>query len=514
MCPSCYATYVVPLGLAGEFGYAEHEGLGCHFAPGRAKALLLARAMDELRAYFAQRVDVKPCPGTEGSTAADGIKWFLAGGDIMACEACYEDTVRAAPATEARWVSTPQAADQVWSCDMNLAVLQRMYFKLEWDEWLALARRRTAAPECQGADVRADSRPWYTTRRPVQGFIICETCYLSFVLGSGFEHEFVPEDLSANPSAEVSCDMGIPCVQIPWVAASGRGGFDVFHTAVSEVFASTIRVVSGGDAPLFYAIDPALDFDICERCCHGMFTPLGMAQFLQQRPPGPRACDTCPGTARGTQYMLKVLEMLNTGVWTTFSAFVRKLASIPVCPGRKIIENGRWYGWSRLKICPDCWENFASDTSLASQVQGRDELVKDLVICSLYSPRMRALWSEACVSGDLESLLQFADSRGMMYVNTIMEADRLQTMMVIDAANAAMQGVHSVQYQGMHNMSVLMGTTGNTEYGNSSLGWFQTSAGATAAQLGLSSQQGWAKANSVDRHMEIALLRAKWTEVE
>ena len=91
--------------------------------------------------------------------------------------------------------------------------------------------------------------------------------------------------------------------------------------------------------------------------------------------------------------------------------YALEFASLPLCPRDEDAQNRRWYGWKDCTICPACYHEFARGTALAPRMQLKGETAPVSLMCEMYSPRMRALYVEACAKGDPAELLKASRKR-------------------------------------------------------------------------------------------------------
>jgi hypothetical protein len=136
---------------------------------------------------------------------------------------------------------------------------------------------------------------------------------------------------------------------------------------------------------------------------------------------------------------------------------------------------------------------------------------------------MRNMWLAACAAGPpgspesekaLDEFRAFGTKRVQVYNATIPHIEVIQSMMAMKRMQAMQQGQLSLMYQGMNGMSSIMGTTDGNWHGNSSVGYYETEHGVTAANMMNNMHSGMADANKMSDWMQMAQLKATWMEVE
>ncbi|WOO79904.1 uncharacterized protein LOC62_02G003418 [Vanrija pseudolonga] len=507
LCTHCHATRVSGSSLAASFVQLQTKG-SCAFTTPRLKALLAAAARSSpsvLTEFVARRHAIGKC--TAASTES-GYHVPSAPG-LAACEACYQDVVLASPFAS-NFAPTPKAG----SCAFALPAIQRAFITLSetvdgWTEFLDSASRRLLLPRaCTGASVPSHGTKWYTTKQAIHGLVLCEGCHADHVAYTRYGAEFVPYPSAAGQNW--SCDFH-GATRAAWTFAVQHGEFADWWRA-----AERISLARPCDATLhvdeWYGLAGA-DMDLCA-AHHAVVEVMGLGRYFSPRSPGQsRACDLSDGAQRVDHWTTLLLEALATGVWAPLAEHARVLSTLPLCPRRKALENATWYGWPELLICPDCWVSFASGTALASLVPLCGFHRTERAICSLYSDTMREAWTNACISGDVASLLGYSASRAQVYWATIPRIEMIIANAQRQQRARMVAGRMSNQYGLMQGLTLANGTLpthASGQYGGGSLGWHQTPYGATAA--GYEQQMGPPFVSGGKE--EVAFLETEWQKVE
>ncbi|KAL1839250.1 hypothetical protein VTK73DRAFT_4090 [Phialemonium thermophilum] len=136
-------------------------------------------------------------------------------------------------------------------------------------------------------------------------------------------------------------------------------------------------------------------------------------------------------------------------------------------------------------------------------------------ICSFYSPRMRALWREACASGDLDGFLTAATDRVRVWCETVPVRDTLLARQKMLQQQAMTQALAGVAFQGMENVTMASSAQSGTGmlFGGGTLGWHPTMYGAEAAQANQAMLGGFAQALDGNVWTTMAALEERWKAV-
>ncbi|WOO81673.1 uncharacterized protein LOC62_03G005197 [Vanrija pseudolonga] len=329
--------------------------------------------------------------------------------------------------------------------------------------------------------------------------VICQGCFDNLFACTPFEHEMIPYTVPANGN-DFSCDTHHATLSNAMLmAVYMTGNFNTFwNTAAAHLATLTKQLPK-----TFYTLSgPPSNFDVCETCLLGYVVPLGMQGFFVQQP-NAASCDMCPEAPRRRAFHVRMLDAYLQTNFRPFGAFARKIAQYPACPRREPRKNGTWYAISpTCHVCPECWINWASITPLGKTTNIQPIQKSESIICCLWSPRMRNLW----LAGDLADFKTFAAHREQVYIKTWLKFKMDLEMNTIKAAQAASMGVNGVILAGSY------ATAGATQYGNSSIGWYDSSAQASGQQMIKQSNQMWSEvAQGNTGHAALIQL---WTTVE
>jgi hypothetical protein len=290
----------------------------------------------------------------------------------------------------------------------------------------------------------------------------------------------------------------------------------------------------------------AEEFDVCAAHFAGYFEAWGQDGFLQPAKstgsPNLYLCNLNPNTGRYLQFMHKLYEAGQEGVWSRYEDAVRKYATIPECARREHVPNRRWYGWLDCLICPDCFEAVnegvqgpesilqdgstrglgqAAQTPAAAPKHGlvqtmdvHNEIIEEIRMCCMYSPRMRQKYAEAAALNDPSKLLEFSRERHAVYARTVPNIKMLRGIQDMQMMSAMTAGMASLMHQGAGNIQSIAGATDGHLHGNSQIGWYDTENGATSAKLFNEMNAGFAAAGAGGPWMQIFHLTAEWEKWE
>jgi hypothetical protein len=485
--------------------------------------------MTAMKDFIARRLTIPACKKT--SVGTDGVKWFsfVHNGHWPVCEACHEDLVLGSPFTDHIAPLTEEHGATVrWTCTLSFEYIARALAVLSaradraaaWQELLAAVDRRARLPECEGREVQATRCNWY---RPARGeaanLDFCEACFLDKLgmtpLGARFAE--TGEDFMEKLRMRF-CDMQLinvrECIHV--CRTKGLGG-EALMKALAKIAASPRCFRNLGiDNGKFYnfAGGAAANFGICEGCFAGIVAPHDVDAFFATQPKlveGSAWCAFNPSVTRFDGLISHWAEATETGVWSAYETWVRKYASLPVCPNFNLAAKRNWHGWHDLPICQECFETVAEGTSLAPTMELRDAQIEEERLCALYSDRMRAKYKEACEAGDAAGLRAYNKHRMETYYRTVPRCKMLAEQQKMQAMLGMSQMMLSMSYQHANAMSDWVSPS-KYEYGNSSVGYHSSQYGVESAKAWDEGQATLARANGPLAEAEY--LSGIWKAVE
>lgn len=446
ICARCYEDHLAGTRLENDFrGRLLDDGKprACHFASSpRVVEHLLPRALsegrtDDLVAFLRRRGDIPDCRGQAGVPGREAQRWFRprnnAVPNMVVCEACFEDHVLPSPSAAANFEpASQQPASDVWACDLALPSIRRAY-KLKapssWPSFCAAAAERMSLPACaRSQKVAVKSRMWFApTTSGMQSALVCAACFADHVAGTGEERRWreLPADAAARFGSMTRCALGRFDLGVAMSRAHEAKDFGVFWRALDAVCHEEPCEKAGiRDGRWFTFPSHPEGFAVCAGCVASVVEPLGLAASLVPRcsssSGAPTVCSLNPASPRFAAYAARLLEGFYVADAGALEAYALEFASLPPCPRDEDFRGGRWYGWQGCAVCPSCYHEFARGTALAAGMTLRGEVVKDAsLMCEMYSPRMRGLYTEACARGDVKGLLAAAAARRKVFAETV-----------------------------------------------------------------------------------------------
>ena len=291
-------------------------------------------------------------------------------------------------------------------------------------------------PECKGAaPIHAYTRKWYNTVEPmpINDLPVCEACFLdnvrwqSSVASNWAQFTVGPYDFSTK----YICDMQLSPMAACADFTLTHGMYEKWHHFASLTSSKPMCVAEGITDGEWYGLpDPAnptkdvVNFEICAACHAGWNQSADWGHLFRRltfSPGSIRLCDFHPTAPRYSDWILNWKQMYLTREPSPFLDYVARLAPTPKCQDFRRVENANWYGDKdkELLICPSCFHETIHGTLFASTFPLQNDLLISAHHCSLYSPRMRQRYAEACRLGSLDALFSFALHREQIYPETV-----------------------------------------------------------------------------------------------
>ncbi|KAF7552764.1 hypothetical protein G7Z17_g4095 [Cylindrodendrum hubeiense] len=375
--------------------------------------------------------------------------------------------------------------------------------------------RRLTIPDCKGWSgtmLKEGIKFFSPTSSSPKGFVVCEACYEDEVLDSPFAGYFAPTTSVLGPTQKwYCCFSGALVGRLFRKYSTQNGGWDQWtQEAEKRIFmpicdGKTACSAAGSKGGSFYRLrGPAVDFCVCVVCFSGILQSMRVDRYFELANYDPKdtiVCSLTPGAPRFAEYIRRLSEAYETGVWSRFSTFVHKWASVPVC-SMDTLGPGIFYGFSEgfpdIAACQQCYEEVIQRSRFDPMVVRRGETQLNggplKAICSFFSPRMRLRWTTACASGDFDGFMEFAKLRVKVWCETIPRMQMILAQQKMTQQRAMTSALASVAYQGMENIKLAAsGYRSDRLYGSSSLGWHETQNGAISARYNQDAMAGSAQ---------------------
>ncbi|KAI0158163.1 hypothetical protein GGR57DRAFT_37668 [Xylariaceae sp. FL1272] len=451
ICAFCYKTNLRNTRFASEFqGVYRTDGQlrACRFKTTRIKEDLLKTALatgslGPLVRFLNARANIKDCAGRGGAKGTAGITWYRARNNaippMVVCQACYEDdvlTYRRFGECHFEPSSLVQRADDVWSCDFASPYILREYnLRAPANDWPTFVKEATSrlsiTQQCPGTKtVYPNGKAWFTPKNgSFHGFLICIACFCDYFCSTPDEENWTQfqGDLVKSFGVSVRCCLApfnVRC--LAGRTTEDTGDFDKFWSVLNIILRQPQCEAKGMTGATWFTLnsDPA-NFDVCKACYMTIIEPMGIGKHFKQKPTYPAGtrvmCDFNPTIPRFSTCMSKALEMVYRQDPQPLDEFVRTYASMPICQRDKRVPNRRWYGWNECMICPECYHEFARNTALAPLMPHQSAFESAPIMCELYSPRMRKIYSASCATHPPDATLFLQESlrRRSIWIETM-----------------------------------------------------------------------------------------------
>lgn len=432
MCSCCFEDTVRGTPLESHFTRKVTTAV-CRFSSPRARRLVAAGDLFDLEEYIRTRSKVAPCPA---STPSSSTKWFDCGiEEFKTCEACYEDEV-AGSRFERRFTESSKAPN---ICTFNQPFIKRVYEDATtWAQWRLAVHKRQSLPSCIAEPVAPSHMSFYApARRTLDGFQICETCYLDFFAHTDYETEFAVEDFAHLPSDQkVLCSLSVNSLRY---LTSKIDTFDAWWSTVKAVHLDQNRQYAHSRRQMYEL--PGRNMHTCESCYLGYLSPMGYASEFDPATRSDIECDLCFVSPKQKKYLEKLIESASSPRrFDLFLDAVQIYEHIPpfeLCPRRKLKKDFYGYEYCGVFMCLECHESFARPTFSSLNLPAhratrvaRNEQGDEYLICELYSARVRKMWS-LVVAGKMhwDDLQAAVWRRRETYFRTVFVAEYLNYYM-------------------------------------------------------------------------------------
>lgn len=538
ICTHCHNKFISATALQGSFRKVEKTSGRCRFNVPRILLYIWPQAQRSqsthaLAEFMIRRLAILDCKGWGGTMLRDGIKFFSPTSSspkgFVGCEACYEDEVLRSPFAGYFAPTTSVLGPAgTWYCCFSGALFGRLFRKYSqqpggWDHWTREAEKRIFLPRCDGKGSIATSRRWYRVRGLNQS-IACEACYLDRAGGTRFADSF--ELVSRLPRGTVcTCLLKVIPVVVSWQVSQMSRDYNVFGRTANAFLTNPTYSVTGSKGGSFYRLrGSTVDFCICVVCFTGIVQSMRADRSFELANYDAKdtiTSDFTPDSPRFAEYIHRLTEAYETGVWSRFSAYVYKWASVPPCT-KDMLGPGIFYGFGEgfpdIVACQKCYEEVIQMSPFDSRVvhRGETQLNGDPLkaICSFFSPRMRSRWADACASGDFDVFMAFAKLRIKVWCETIPQMQIILAQQKMTQQRAMTSALAGVAYQVMENIRLAASDHRSDRlYGSSSLGWHETQNGATAARYNQEMMSDSAQVANGDVWTLMLQLESRWKEV-
>ncbi|KUL87424.1 hypothetical protein ZTR_04656 [Talaromyces verruculosus] len=356
-----------------------------------------------------------------------------------------------------------------------------------WPTFLEWATARLKIPACKNLKGAAcSSTLWYMPHPPIHNILICGACFHDRAdltpLASSFSQVQVPPN-RANEVWECANSTSVLGMAVAWAEACDKKNISIWQNAARIIPSLPPCTEEGIKNVTWYTIGDNPKFAICARCYIGLVQTFGMGGYFHQinGPPDGSAyiCDLHPSIDRAHSYYAKFDEAIAHQDFSIFTNFVARLSPLPVCPKDALIVNRTWYCGEEATICESCYEEAFRDTKLAPLLTHRQR--PDECICDGYSARMRGLWNKACAQNNIQLFNVALRERMQVYQATVPRMHQILEIAKMRMQTQQTLFMSSIMLTGANNIASASSNYHPYQYGNTQLGWYDTSAGAQGA---------------------------------
>lgn len=532
VCSKCYVDHIYNSQLKDAFRlthFNDKQPRKCHFGSKRMKdslwpAAITSGTFAEAIEFMKKRQDIPNCPMAAVKTDES---WYTTP-DIPGatfCKACYEEDDLAATPFGSKF--TLETSPNQCYCDSSTVYIKRM-FKTHsptnsWSTFVTEVKARFQFPACEKTNPASTvKRPWFEATKGPKGLVICGACYYDFFHRTEDQDSFVQAfTVVDHEKFAATCVLGCLNLWVPASQAIAKEDRALFWTALQNVDDNAFCNPQGTKGASWYTLpNNPPEFGICGGCYAGIVQVLGGTKYFVPRQGVSKdeslLCCFNIGNPRFAAYLQKYTESLLKGTSQPLDAFATRFSSVPLCPksNMNLGNDRKWWGWDGADICEDCYLTFAEGTALEAQFTFRGELDPKTHICTLYSPRMRKLYLEACTSGDLKSYLEFANHRFQVFLQTVPQMERMLNQAKITAMQAQNAGMMGSFYK--HLGGTLDATIGHSyTVGNAAVGYgYANEYMLDGAMYDRQASQLGAAATSPMAMYNIEVLENRWKTVE
>ena len=282
----------------------------------------------------------------------------------------------------------------------------------------------------------------WSTLKYNDAFVICPDCRNN-VFGSDSDH--ILQHRTVSSTRKTLCDLNNPWIRL---ACLLRGPDISLLSALSEITSKERSCPQDREAPRdWYRLeDPdhngkhIVGFNACPHCVHSLETlfPAWRNVFYHSRSSNghrdlkERFCSLRTNGLRFGDYLDMIVVSTQEAETKrkspntkTFCDLAKQMSTIEDCPKDAMFPRKAWHIHPHLPeftICQECYEDVVyplvkTGSPLAVKIDKKPHMFSDPtmeICCSLYSPRMRKVFREACEDDDYEHLRHTVLKRHML----------------------------------------------------------------------------------------------------
>lgn len=297
-----------------------------------------------------------------------------------------------------------------------------------------------ALPPCPRTDPVSGYNDWYNLVG-FPSFAICPSCRFA-VFSSGYEQHFTPSPYNFS-EVKTRCGFSNHWPRMAWLLATQNKRPDanlIYEMAKIAAYEPPCPGKEPSNGKWFRIADAESgkqisNFDVCSNCIQNLETIFptlrGAFQHSQSRhPERRRPCDLRSDSKRFPRYIDLLESIANQAQnsrgppnLTAFTQLAQEMAETRECSRDDMLLNQHWHthpAIPELTVCEECYRDVirpakkSGVSALASGFASAPEPVAAphrAVSCQLYSPRLRAVFAEACRRNDALGLRTLAVQR-------------------------------------------------------------------------------------------------------
>jgi len=315
--------------------------------------------------------------------------------NFLVCTTCFEQHIRSTPLAAsftgkvetlgddgACMFGKPRIQEILWPPNRRSASLNQIHtYMIE----------RSKYPKCRGKsglngrEARAIGMTWYNfAQNAVPHFVACRACLEEHVMGTRFEHMFIPHATRQGDADQWACDVAIPYVQRIIKAANESGDWSGMVSGITRrlsVPACNPNSPVKANSRIWHRLTAWQHSCVCEGC---YLDQVAMTAIENEFSPA-----TVPVEARESFWTCdlagvpaqEVVEMAITRKDTApLHKFFHVIMTTPPCTPQGIV-GGKWYtlkgGCPNFDVCATCYTGLIETHYLGAEFQMRDDVRAD-----------------------------------------------------------------------------------------------------------------------------------------
>ncbi|KAL6408602.1 hypothetical protein AUP68_07545 [Ilyonectria robusta] len=289
-------------------------------------------------------------------------------------------------------------------------------------------KKRLTFVACKGRQPRATAEgvKWFKMAgQEIEGFIACEECFESRVVGTSFEPRFQPERKQPDGKSW-TCDLTVPFISRAVVKLAKYNDWQGFVASSTRRLKSPVcegKEIQSNDLTWYRPRNNAHALEICETCYMDTLelTQFGRESGVVGKPSGFNAFMDMLGqkkTCNLPDTNIPIRSALDAAIYRRqFSVFLdaaQAITRLVPCTGNGIIRGNWWTlagGCDELSVCEACYTGLLYPLGTAPFFEGAKRDPQATIVCSLCieSPRFIQFLNKFLEALDRGVFSYFAD---------------------------------------------------------------------------------------------------------